>query len=137
MLDPERDAAAEPRDRETPADIGTKVNAIIQAAEAAAEEISRNARRKADEILEQAEQKAAARIEELTREATLLREEADQYARDMREAADSYGTQHRRSAEEEALRVVATAEAKQPSSRRRRNDGPTRSNVRSVSATRS
>ena len=38
MQDPERDAAAEPRD------VGAKVNAIIEAAETAAEEIRQNAR---------------------------------------------------------------------------------------------
>lgn len=97
---------------ETHADIGGKVNAIIKAAEAAAEEIGATARREAGETARQAEQQAAARIEELTRDAAQNRAEAEQYARDMREAADSYGTQHRRSAEEEARRVLADAEAK-------------------------
>jgi cell division septum initiation protein DivIVA len=104
------EAAEETRDLQRHADIGDKVNAIIKAAEAAAEEIGQNARREAREIVEQVEQQAAARIEELTREAARSRTEADQYARDMREAADSYGTQHRRSAEEEAFRLVAGAE---------------------------
>ena len=102
----------QPRPPETRADIGDKVNAIIKAAEAAAEEIGQTARRDAGALLRQAEQQAAARIEELTHDAAEARAEADQYARDMREAADSYGTQHRRSAEEEARRVLADAEAK-------------------------
>jgi cell division septum initiation protein DivIVA len=109
----EEDARAGPEESralETHADIGDKVNAIIKAAEAAAEEIAQTARREADEVLHQAEQQAAARIEELTREAVGSRAEADQYARDMREAADSYGTQHRRSAEEEARRLLADSE---------------------------
>jgi hypothetical protein len=98
------------RDSHIHQDIGGKVNAIIKAAEAAADEIGQNARLEARVIKQQAEQQAAARIEELTREAARARTEADQYARDMREAADSYGTQHRRRAEDEALRVLAEAE---------------------------
>jgi len=93
-------------------DIGEKVNAIIEAAEAAAQEIGEKARREARAIVTQADEQAAERIEALTREASEARAEADQYARDMREAADSYGTQHRRSAEEEALRVLSEAEEK-------------------------
>jgi vacuolar-type H+-ATPase subunit H len=93
-------------------DIGEKVNAIIEAAEAAAAEIGEKARREARAIVNQADEQAAERIEALTREASEARAEADQYARDMREAADSYGTQHRRSAEEEALRVLSEAEEK-------------------------
>jgi hypothetical protein len=112
--DPERrettEVVTEPRDAGSHPDIGGKVNAIIEAAEAAAEQIGQNARREARETMEQAELAAAARIEELTREAAQTRTEADQYARDMREAADSYGTQHRRGAEEEARRVLADAE---------------------------
>jgi vacuolar-type H+-ATPase subunit H len=110
---PEQDARAvaeQQRDSQIHPDIGGKVNAIIEAAEAAADEIGQNARQEAREIVQQAEHQAAARIEELTREAVRTRAEADQYARDMREAADSYGTQHRRRAEEDALRVLADAE---------------------------
>jgi vacuolar-type H+-ATPase subunit H len=99
-----------PREAPPRADIGEKVNAIVAAAETAADEIRRDAEKRAADILEQAEAKAAERIEALTREASEARTEAEQYARDMREAADSYGTQHRRSAEEEALRVVSEAE---------------------------
>jgi vacuolar-type H+-ATPase subunit H len=93
-------------------DVGGKVNAIIEAAEAAAQEIGQDARREAREMLQQAEKQAAARIEELTRVASEARAEADQYARDIREAADSYGTQHRRSVEEEARQALTSAEKK-------------------------
>jgi hypothetical protein len=105
-------AAEDQRGSHSRADIGEKVNAIIEAAEAAAEEIGEKARREARAIVKQADEQAAERIEALTREASEARAEADQYARDMREAADSYGTQHRRSAEEEALRVLSEAEEK-------------------------
>jgi RNA polymerase-binding transcription factor DksA len=101
---PER---SEDRPSEARPDIGSRVNAIIEAAASTAEQIERDARTKESEILRDAEARAAARIEQLTREATALRNEADQYARDIREAADSYGTQHRRSAEEEARRALA------------------------------
>ena len=108
---PEEEAGGDCRAADSP-DVGGKVNAIIEAAETAAEEIGQDARREASEVKQQAEQQAASMIEELTREAAQASVEADQYARDMREAADSYGSQHRRSAEEEALRVVAEAQAK-------------------------
>ena len=58
-----RAAAVEPRDSSRQADVGGKVNAIIEAAEAAAEEISQNARREASKVAQQAEQQAAALIE--------------------------------------------------------------------------
>ena len=105
-----RAAAEEPRDSGRHPDIGGKVNAIIEAAEAAATEVLASARREAHDIVHQAEEQAAARIEALTRDAAQSRAEADEYARDMREAADSYGTQHRRSVENEARRVVAEAD---------------------------
>jgi F0F1-type ATP synthase membrane subunit b/b' len=101
---------SEPRDSENYADIGGKVNAIIEAAEAAADEVRANARREAREIVQQADERAAAQIEALTRDAAQTRAEAEEYARDMREAADSYGTQHRRNVEDEARRALADAE---------------------------
>jgi cell division septum initiation protein DivIVA len=106
----EAGAATETGGRESHADVGGKVNAIIAAAETAAEEIGQDASRKASETLREAKNKAAARIKELTGEAARLRDEADQYARDIREAADSYGTQHRQSVEKEARRLLADAE---------------------------
>ena len=101
----EEQAVAEPS-------VGDKVNAIIAAAESAAQEITDKARLEAHNILRMAEQQASERITELTREAAQAKTEADQYARDMTEAADSYGTQHRRTVEEEARRLLADAEAK-------------------------
>ena len=91
-----------PEEEQAAADesVGSKVNAIIEAAEEAAKELRDRANLEAIEVLRQAEQHAAARIEELTREAAQAKTEADQYARDMTEAADSYGTQHRRTVEE-------------------------------------
>ena len=107
MLDhPEEEQAAADRT------VGSKVNAIIEAAEEAAKEIRDRANLEAIDVLRQAEQHAAVRIEELTREAAQAKTEADQYARDMTEAADSYGTQHRRTVEEEARRLLAESEAK-------------------------
>ena len=107
MLDhPEEEQAAADRT------VGSKVNAIIEAAEEAAKEIRDRANLEAIEVLRQAELHAAARIEELTREAAQAKTEADQYARDMTEAADSYGTQHRRTVEEEARQLLAESEAK-------------------------
>jgi hypothetical protein len=113
MPDRPEDAGAvqeQPVDSSGHAGVGSKVDAIIGAAEAAAEEIRQDARAEARKILQRAEQQAAAQIEELTREAAQSRAEADEYARDLREAADSYGTQHRRSAENDARRVLAGAE---------------------------
>jgi vacuolar-type H+-ATPase subunit H len=92
--------------------VGDKVNAIIAAAESAAQEITDKARLEAHNILRMAEQQASERITELTREAAHEKAEADQYARDMTEAADSYGTQHRRTVEEEARRLLADAETR-------------------------
>ena len=76
-----------PEEEQAAADqtVGSKVNAIIEAAEAAAKEIGQDARREALEIKQQAEKQAAALIEELTRDAVQTKVEADQYARDLRE----------------------------------------------------
>jgi vacuolar-type H+-ATPase subunit H len=68
--------------------VGDKVNAIIAAAESAAQEITDKARLEAHNILRMAEQQASERITELTREAAQAKTEADQYARDMTEAAE-------------------------------------------------
>ena len=63
--------------------VGDKVNAIIAAAESAAQEITDKARLEAHNILRMAEQQASERIAELTSEAAQAKTEADQYARDM------------------------------------------------------
>jgi len=92
------------------AETGTRVAAVLNAAEEAAETIREEARRHADDMLRQAKADAAARVEELTREAERIRTEADDYAKDIRAAVDSYGTQARREAEEEARKLLAEAE---------------------------
>jgi hypothetical protein len=92
------------------AETGTRLAAVLNAAEEAAETIRAEARRHADETLRRAKLDAAARGEELTREAERVRKEADDYARDIRVAVDSYGTQARREADEEARKVLADAE---------------------------
>ncbi len=89
---------------------GSRVAAVLNAAEEAAETIRAEARRHADEVLREAKNGAGARVEELTREAERVRAEADDYARDIRAAVDSYGTQARRDAEEEARKIVSDAE---------------------------
>jgi hypothetical protein len=92
------------------AETGSRVAAVLNAAEEAAETIRAEARRHADEVLREAKSDAAVRVEELTREAERVRAEADDYARDIRVAVDSYGTQARRDAEEEARKIVSDAE---------------------------
>ena len=91
------------------AETGTRVAAVLNAAEEAAETIRAEARRHADETLRQAKVDADARVEELTREAERVRSEADEYAKDIRGAVDSYGTQARRDAEQEARKLLADA----------------------------
>jgi hypothetical protein len=101
----------EPTDGRTDhAETGSRVAAVLNAAEEAAETIKDEARRHADEVLRQANADAAARVEDLTREAERVRAEADDYARDIRVAVDSYGTQARREAEEEARKLLSDAE---------------------------
>ena len=101
---------------------GTRVAAVLNAAEEAAETIRAEARRDADEILRQAKVDASARVEELTREAQRVRVEADDYARDIRAAVDSYGTQARREAEEEARKILAGSEEQARASREAAQD---------------
>ena len=64
------------------AETGSRVAAVLNAAEEAAETIRAEARRHADEVLREAKNDAGARVEELTREAERVRAEADDYARD-------------------------------------------------------
>ena len=64
----EEQAAAQPS-------VGDKVNAIIAAAESAAQEITDKARLEAHNILRMAEQQASERIAELTREAAQAKTE--------------------------------------------------------------
>ena len=105
---PSREEAAD--NRTDHAETGTRVAAVLNAAEEAAETIRAEARRHADELLREAKDDAAVRVEELTRDAERVRTEADDYARDIRAAVDSYGTQARRDAEEEARKILTDAE---------------------------
>jgi hypothetical protein len=97
-------------ERLRPADVGSRVSAILAAAERAAEELRTEAKREVSELLGRVESDAGARITELTAEAERTRSEADDYASDVRLAVDSYASQHRREAEEEGRRAVAEAE---------------------------
>jgi archaellum component FlaC len=92
------------------AETGSRVAAVLNAAEEAAETIKDEARRHADEVLRQANADAASRVEDLTRDSERVRTEADAYARDIRAAVDSYGTQARREADEEARKLLSDAE---------------------------
>jgi len=97
-------------ERLRPAGVGSRVSAILAAAERAAEELKTEAKREVSELLGRAESDAAARISELTAEAERTRGDADDYASDVRLAVDAYASQHRREAEEEGRRAVAEAE---------------------------
>jgi hypothetical protein len=97
-------------ERLRPADVGSRVSAILAAAERAAEELRVEAKREVSELLGRAESDAAARISELTAEAKSTRGDADDYASDVRLAVDTYASQRRREAEEEGRRAVAEAE---------------------------
>src|SRR5829696_7907012 len=105
------DTAQEQQDeRLRPADVGSRVSAILAAAERAAEELRAEAKRDVSVLLGRVESDAAARISKLTNEAERTRGDAEEYASDVRLAVDSYASQHRREAEEEGRRAVAEAE---------------------------
>jgi hypothetical protein len=97
-------------ERLRPADVGSRVSAILAAAERAAEDLRTEAKREVSELLGRTESAAAARINELTAEAERTHGDADEYASDVRLAVDTYASQHRREAEEEGRRTVAEAE---------------------------
>jgi hypothetical protein len=91
-------------------DVGSRVDAILRAAEEAGEALRAEARAEAASIRERADQDARARISELTAEADRARREADDYASDIRLAVDAYAAQERREATEEAERARAEAQ---------------------------
>ncbi len=106
-----RDTAEHQEDeRFRPADVGSRVSAILAAAERAAEELRTEAKREVSELLGRVESDAGARITELTAEAERTRSDADDYASDVRLAVDGYASERRREAEEEGRRAVAEAE---------------------------
>lgn len=76
--------------------VGERVAGVLEAADAAAEQIVGEARREADEIL------AVARR---------TREEADAYASELRTAVEAYAHQHGREAESAARQVLEEARA--------------------------
>jgi hypothetical protein len=86
------------------------VNAILKAAESAAEDIRASARKQADEILRQSEVDAAKRVETLTAEAQRVREDAEHYAGDIKSAVENYAGQRRRETDEEVGRLLGEAE---------------------------
>ena len=91
-------------------DVGGHVNAILHAAEAAAEQIRAEALREAAEIRRRAEAEANAQVQKLVEGAEQVRAEADTYAADTRRAAESYATQHRRDVDERASATLSEAE---------------------------
>lgn len=111
-MDKETSDTAEHREDERlrPADVGSRVSAILAAAERAAEELRTEAKREVSELLGRVESDAGARITELTAEAERTRSDADDYASDVRLAVDAYASERRREAEEEGRRAVAEAE---------------------------
>lgn len=111
-MDTETSDTAEHREDERlrPADVGSRVSAILAAAERAAEELRTEAKREVSELLGRVESDAGARITELTAEAERTRSDADDYASDVRLAVDAYASERRREAEEEGRRAVAEAE---------------------------
>jgi hypothetical protein len=115
-----------------PGVVGERVSAILEAAEAAAEQIRADALKEAagmrqraeteasarnqqtsseaQRLLAEAQKQAAARTDEANEEAQRLRAEADAYARDTRQAVDSYAAKYRRESEEKAAVTVQRAE---------------------------
>jgi hypothetical protein len=93
------------------AEIGERIAAILNAAEASAEQIRAHARDEAAAILHQAHETAAWRIADLTREPERLRDEAAADALATRSAADEYAAEQRHRADQEARELVARAEA--------------------------
>jgi hypothetical protein len=96
--------------RSATAEIGPRVAEVLQAAEAAAEEIVADARREAEEV----RGAAAQALEQATVESEQLRLDADSYAGSTRAQADEQAELLRREAHEEveALRAEAEADAR-------------------------
>jgi hypothetical protein len=107
-------------------EVGQRIAAILDAAEASAEKIRGDARSEATQIVRQAHERAANRMEELTREPERIRDEAardadatrasaEAYASETRAAADGYSTETRGAADTYAAetRAAADTDAKQ------------------------
>ena len=98
-------------------DVGERVNAILQSAQDAADDIRAKAEEEAARIRKAADEDAAAksqeaerRLEEERRAIEQLRPEADRYSNEVRKAADEYAAGKRREGEEHAARVRQQAE---------------------------
>lgn len=92
------------------AEVGERIAAILNAAEASAEEIRAGARQEAAEIVRHAHETAAARMTELTVEPERLRDEAKAQADSTRAAADEYSSETRATADAHARSLVDGAE---------------------------
>jgi hypothetical protein len=90
--------------------VGERVSGILNAAEAAAEQIRQDARQAAAEIIRQAEAVAAAREHELEVEFDRARARAEDEVRDLRLAVESYASRRRADADEEARQRISDAE---------------------------
>ena len=103
-------------------EIGARITAILDAAEASAEKIRTEARAEAAQIVHQAHERAAARVEELTREPERLRDEAARESDEVRALANAYAEETRSKADVEAADLVAAAQREAQELRRDAND---------------
>src|SRR5262249_19010466 len=114
MSEPEQTPGDEPRPAapaaSSHAGVGAGIDAILEAAELAAEEIRASARKQGQDLIRQAEEAVAARIQELTREGEKIREEAANEARDVRLAVEAYAKSRRREADEQVSKKVEETE---------------------------
>lgn len=92
------------------AEVGERIAAILNAAEASAEQIRTQARAEAAEIVRRAHETAASRMTELTAEPERLRDEARAQADAARAAADDYSAETRAAADAHARSLVDDAE---------------------------
>jgi hypothetical protein len=92
------------------ADVGARVNLILQAAEEAAEQIRVQAAGDAEAIRQEAKAATAEQIEVVRGEAERLRAEAERYDQDTRAAGDTYAVQRRREVDEQVSELLTDAE---------------------------
>lgn len=103
-------------------EVGQRIAAILDAAEASAEGIRAAARAEAAEIMRQTHERSAVRAVELTREPERLRDEAARASDEVRTEADAYAAQTRSAAKAEAQELVAAAEREAQSLRQAAQD---------------
>lgn len=92
-------------------EIGSRIAAILDAAESSAERIRSDAQTEAAEILRRAHAEGAARVGELTREPQRLRDEAASDAERTRKAGEDQSRAAIGKAERDALSIKSAAEA--------------------------